>query len=208
MLYIFDKINLLKNDYHKSVEYLLSKQRLEKVGRIKSQEGKKVSASVYVLLRLALYDAFDINEAVVFDFLDRGKPYLKDYPHIRFNLSHSGDVAACVLSGNENGVDVQTIRRVSERAAKRVLTPDEFSAFKSSAEPYDYFCKIWAIKESYLKKTGAGLTVELCEISAGAIKDIMIHRGKDYYCCVCGDEMKVRHIRRDKFEHFSYGQIN
>jgi len=208
MLYIFDKINLLKNDYPKSVEYLLSEQRLEKVGRIKSQEGKKVSASVYVLLRLALYDAFDIKEAVVFDFLDRGKPYLKDYPHIRFNLSHSGNTIACALSGNEVGVDVQTIRRVTEKTAKRVLTGDEFLIYQDSSDKDDYFSKIWTIKESYLKKTGAGLTVELNEISAAEIKNIKIHKKNDYYCSVCGDEMKIRNIGRNKFEQFSNGQIN
>lgn len=38
-----------------------------------------------------------------------GKPYLRDYPGIHFNISHCEGLVACAFSDTETGVDVERI---------------------------------------------------------------------------------------------------
>ena len=201
MLYIFDEIDNLEDDYPDSIESLLSADRREKILRLRSPEKKKASAIAYLLLRLALSETYGINETVEFNYADKGKPLLKKYPHIHFNLSHSKTVVACAISNNEVGVDVQYITPVTDLLAKRVLTGQEYDEFKSSLIPDEYFCEIWTIKESYLKLIGKGITTELRDIDANEVSDIMIYRSNEYFCCVCGSKMQTKHVRREDFEH-------
>jgi len=203
MLYIFNEVESLNDDFSERKMFLLSDERREKVQKIRSASGKKESVVAYLLLRLALLEIYTINDIVVFDHLDKGKPVLRDFPQIHFNLSHSKNVAACVVSDFEVGVDVQYIRKVSDKAAKRVLTKAEYEEFKTKPDPDEYFCKIWAIKESVMKKTGQGMAAAFNKLPVNDIKDISVFREKDYFCSVCGEnshEMQIKHIRREDFE--------
>ncbi|MDR2569745.1 MAG: 4'-phosphopantetheinyl transferase superfamily protein [Oscillospiraceae bacterium] len=186
MLYIFDELNIIDDVISDSMLSLLSKERCEKAGKLLIPSKKKASIAVYLLLRLALLENYGIDEAVSFIYSDKGKPLLRDYPNIHFNLSHSDNVVVCAVSDFEIGVDVQNIRPVSDAVARRVLTGEEYTAFKASPIPDEYFCGIWTVKESFLKQSGQGITVELRDISADEIKTKWVFRGKDYFCCVCG----------------------
>ena len=119
-------------------------------------------------------------------------------------------MAACVVADFEVGVDVQNIRHVSGKTAKRVLTAEEYNIFLTSSNPEEYFCGIWTIKESYLKMTGRGITTELGDISAESKTNIYTLKGDDYYCSVCSSVAsqnlsseapeKVRNIGREELE--------
>jgi len=202
MLYIFDEINLIDDELYKSMISLLSEERISKIKRLGTPLKQKASAMAYLLLRIALFKDFGIDEAVIFKFADNGKPLLNDFSHLYFNLSHSKDAAACAVSEVEVGVDVQIIKPITDKLAKRVLTPHEYASFKESPDPEDYFFRIWVIKESFIKKTGHGLAAELRAIEADEIKNITIFKNKDYYYSLCGPEMQVKHIRREDIEHF------
>ena len=203
MLYIFDEADTPDKGFLESKMSLLSEERQAKVRRLRSLTGSNASAIVYLLLRLALNESYGINEAVLFDYTEKGKPILKDYPHIHFNLSHSDNIAACVVNDAPVGVDVQKLKDVSDKVAGRVLTEEELLRFKSSLKPVEYFCKVWTIKESFLKRSGLGITTDLREISADDLKDIMTYRGLDYFCSVCGqflDEVVIKRVGREDFE--------
>jgi len=203
MLYLFNDIENLNDDFPEREMSLLSLERQEKVQRIRSQSGKKESAAAYLLLRLALLEGYGITEIVEFDYLDKGKPLLREYPYIHFSLSHTNNVAACVVSNSAVGVDVQNIRVVTDKAAKRVLTEEEYEGFRKAYNPDEYFCEIWAIKESYMKKTGLGMAAAFKKMPVKDITEIKLFREKNYYCCVSGIhsfDMQVNYIRREDFE--------
>jgi len=203
MLYIFNDLDKLDDDFPESVMYLLSEQRRMKVRRIQSSAGKKASAVVYLLLRCALKSLYGIDRIVDFEYVKNGKPVLKDYPQIHFSLSHTQNAAACVVADIPAGVDVQQIKPISDKVAKRVLTVEEFKNFKDSVTPDEYFCEMWTIKESFLKQSGKGIAVEMREISAGSISDKMVFKGKDYFCCISGQNaqmMQIKHVGREDFE--------
>jgi len=203
MLYIYDEIIELDDNFHERMISLLSEQRREKVQNLRSDKKKNASAVAYLLLRLALKEEYGIDEIVEFDYIDNKKPVLREHPNIHFNLSHSLNTVACAVANTDIGVDVQQIDKIKDNVAKRVLTEDEFACFQHTDNPDEFFCEIWTIKESFLKLTGKGISDELRELSADSINDKKIYKGKDYYCCVCGNAAKTmteKYIGRDDFE--------
>jgi len=192
MLYIFDEVDKLED----LPMDLLSDERREKALKYRSPVGRKLCVCVYLLMRFALKEEYGIEEAVDFGYNENGKPFLKDYPHIHFNLSHCKKAAACVVSDTEVGVDVQDIRPVTGKVAKRVLTEAEYGKLKAAQDPDEYFCGIWTVKESFLKRTGQGIRADLSKISADGITDKTVYRGDGYFCCVTGLNVRIKHVGR------------
>jgi 4'-phosphopantetheinyl transferase len=96
----------------------------------------------------------------------KGKPALRDFSRIRFNTSHSGEMALYALTvGCELGVDVEQLRTLDdlESIAMRFFSPGEASELLS-LNPEDRgpaFFRCWTRKEAYVKAIGDGLTIPL-----------------------------------------------
>lgn len=92
-----------------------------------------------------------------------GKPYLPEFPHIHFNVSHSGNYVVCVFFDSPIGIDIQTILPYKERIAKRVLSPEKVREAEKSSSPDVLFTTYWAEKEALLKMVGCGFSGEVKE---------------------------------------------
>lgn len=100
--------------------------------------------------------------AVRFRYGPSGKPAVVSEADLRFNVSHSDDVALYAFAqGREVGIDVERIREARgwERIAGRYFTPGECAlldavppALRAAA-----FFQLWTRKEAYLKARGEGL---------------------------------------------------
>jgi 4'-phosphopantetheinyl transferase len=96
----------------------------------------------------------------------RGKPELDPPSSLRFNVSHSGDVALYALSaGREVGVDVESGTRPVEvvRLARQVMG-EETARRLEALEPDDRrreFLVAWTRHEAVLKCRGIGLEGEV-----------------------------------------------
>lgn len=195
MLYVFDEIDALDDDYPRRCMPYLSEQRREKVLTYRYPLDRKLSAAAFMLLRLALRENHGIDEPVVFSYGTNEKPFLRDYPHIQFNVSHCARAVACVISKCEIGVDVQEIGPVSDDLAKRVLTEREYKSFTTAGNPFRQFCEYWTIKESWLKKTGMGIGTDLTALSAEDIREkTLFVEGNRYCCCVAGAAVPLRRV--------------
>jgi 4'-phosphopantetheinyl transferase len=102
------------------------------------------------------------------EFIDgpKGKPALRDSSRIRFNTSHSGEMALYALTvGCELGVDVEQFRALDdpESIASRFFSPSEASELLSlnPEERGTAFFRCWTRKEAYVKAIGDGLTIPL-----------------------------------------------
>ena len=100
------------------------------------------------------------------EHIERNKPIFKNYPkNLYYNLSHSGNMAMCVISDKNIGCDIQEITEKENilELAKRFFHPDEFKIVQNAQEieRLDYFFRIWTLKESYIKNTGKGLGTSL-----------------------------------------------
>ena len=103
-----------------------------------------------------------------------GKPYFSNCDHLYFNLSHSGEYAACVLADHEVGVDIQKVQGAAavRRIAPRILHAEEAAYREEESMLY----RIWTIKEAYVKATGEGIRRDFREIRVdfekGTVEDM------------------------------------
>lgn len=91
-----------------------------------------------------------------------GKPGFSDCGGVFFNLSHSGEYAACVLADREAGLDIQKEQGAAavQRIAPRIL----HSAEGLYREDVSMLYRLWTVKEAYVKATGEGICRDFREI--------------------------------------------
>ena len=96
-------------------------------------------------------------QEIMFDKTVSGKPILKKFPELYFNLSHSEDIALCAISNNPVGIDVEYLDKDFDfiNIAKRFFGPSEVVKNK-----LDFF-RLWTQKECYLKSQGKGVSAGL-----------------------------------------------
>lgn len=109
---------------------------------------------------------------VRFAYGRRGKPGFDatmNTGDLRFNLSHSGEVAlVAVAEDRELGVDVESFRTIEEDAlAERFFSRRENTALRAlpSGDRRAAFYACWTRKEAYVKARGDGLAIALDQFS-------------------------------------------
>ncbi len=106
-------------------------------------------------------------ESLEFDYGPQGKPFLTRCScQIRFNMSHSGEIAAYAFAwGCDVGVDVEQHRKLpdQEEIAKRYFSPAEYCELMTvpEHERAAAFYACWVRKEAFLKAKGGGLSIGL-----------------------------------------------
>jgi len=110
-----------------------------------SRGEKSGSDAVYALLETAFISEFggDLPEIKK---TPNGKPYFPDRPDIHFSLSHARTHVLCAISREPVGCDIESPRKISERAMDFFCSPGEMALF----DPLD----LWVLKESYVKLFG------------------------------------------------------
>ena len=98
-----------------------------------------------------------LGEAVLLRRDGGGKPYAEG-SDLCFNLSHSGEFAACAVHEGPVGIDLEALREVSPRTARRVCSAADLAfVYADGAFDSGRFLQIWTAKEAYLKYLGCGL---------------------------------------------------
>ena len=144
----------------------LSSYRLEKLQKQKSETARRQGIGAELLLIRALRERLgEITLPLEIGTDPGGKPFLKGMD-LFFSLSHSGDLAACALSDEPIGLDIQKQSRFREDFIQRFYSPDERQAVLESDDRDGAFTEIWAKKESYLKAIGSGVSVPLASFSS------------------------------------------
>ena len=136
--------------------------RREKIDALRLQRDKRLSLGAAIALQKALSDLGISMPAVALG--RNGKPYFPEWPELRFNLSHSKTQVMCAVSEGEVGCDVEKIAPANLRLARRFFSEREYEliAARSGEEERNVlFCRIWTLKESFLKATGKGLSLPM-----------------------------------------------
>jgi 4'-phosphopantetheinyl transferase len=104
-------------------------------------------------------------EALRFRTNDYGKPEVEP-ARLRFNLSHSGDLALCGVTARATiGVDVEQLRALPDAVsiAERFFSRHENEILQTipAEKQIEAFFNCWTRKEAYIKALGQGLALPL-----------------------------------------------
>lgn len=122
-------------------------------------------------------------------FNEYGKPAWADeegrpLAGAHFNLTHSGEWVAAAFDDGPVGIDVERVEAVPPDIAGRILSPEEAEEWERAPEEerQERLCRIWTLKESYVKAIGRGLSEPLRSFAV-----LPSGRGADYVVRPAGD---------------------
>lgn len=172
-------------------------KRAERIKRAVRAETKAQLLGAGLIVPLALQKAFGRSDFTIeTDAL--GKPQVTNAEGVHFNLSHTGKFAVCAVSDVPVGVDVEEIASSAGMIgiANKFFTVFERSAIALSPSPEEAFCRLWTLRESYVKMLGTGFDRGLaplaCEFPDGVPKikdngklceDVFFTEIRDIYLC-------------------------
>ncbi len=97
-------------------------------------------------------------EEITISRTEAGKPYAENCP-AHFNLSHSGEFIACAVDDAPLGIDIEAVKPLDLKVARRVCTDPELEYLAPERpDALRRFYKIWTAKEAYFKARGTGIT--------------------------------------------------
>jgi len=145
----------------------LSDDERERARRLVSEQHRRHYIVAHAGLRqlLALYIE-NCPENVTIQHTSAGKPFLLDWPSIRFNLTHShGRALVAIANKREIGIDLEQVRPSVDVVglSKRFLSVRD-QAFIENGDPsslHERFLKAWVARESVFKAAGTGLIFPL-----------------------------------------------
>jgi 4'-phosphopantetheinyl transferase len=158
---------------------ILSAEERERRARFVRAADRARYAQSHVFLREAL-SRFTAEAATIapaewqFAHGEHGRPKIANPPAgfpIDFNLSHTKDYAACVVTrGAVCGIDIERVRSDPEflNIARSHFAPEEYRALAELAEdarPRRFF-ELWTEKEAWAKACGLGLALPLDRVVA------------------------------------------
>lgn len=163
----------------------LTPERKTKVQRFRRLEAQQHCIATGLLEDYAIRKEFhrrqqDIEDTSISYVLEKGpegKPYVRDYPDLHYNISHAGSWVVCAIGDQPMGIDVESKNRYTESVVKRFFQPDEITEILEEEDPErkkDIFADYWVMKESFMKLSGGGFSVGFhgfyCDRQQGNIK--------------------------------------
>lgn len=145
---------------------VLSEQELQRLRRFRFPEDQHRFLVSHALVRTVLSKYVGISpKEWVFSSGSHGKPVTINaaLPDIRFNLSHTRGLAACLVSsGCDCGIDVEKVhdRHDPIGVAERMFSIEEISKMRQlkGREQLEYFFLRWTLREAFTKALGTGIS--------------------------------------------------
>jgi 4'-phosphopantetheinyl transferase len=183
-------------------------QRRAKVLRCKQKKDRMRALAAGLLLRLGMEECGIDYESAIFAADGAGKPILLTTPDFCYNISHSGNYAACAVWDHDLGLDIECIserfsggrgERLMNQVAAHSFTETERRALDETSEELrpEAFAKIWTAKESYAKYKGTGIAMDFSAIDTTKERGFFGTRLCDFYLSVyAGGKEIVPTIRK------------
>jgi 4'-phosphopantetheinyl transferase len=159
------------DDFRQSCNPVLSAAEQERARRFKFEKDEKLFTIAHAALRSILARYLSVSPTKIEFIIDpQGKPRLAaaSGENLRFNLSHSGELAVIAIASCELGADVESIKENFgfEEIAEHFFTAREVAALRALPSHLQRrsFYQCWTCKEAFLKAKGTGLSGELDEV--------------------------------------------
>lgn len=181
---IFDKMDQCNEESVALMLPLVSPERKAKALSYSHLPGKFACLKSYLMLKDLLEKEFNITHFTI-GTGQHGKPFLKEYPDIHFNISHCKTAIAVAVSSEPIGIDIESIRKHTPALVERTMNPQESRQIMESSDPQREFIRLWTIKESVFKLSGSGITDDIREIlSLSPSFRVTIEEKPDYICSI------------------------
>lgn len=172
-LYVLENTNEIDLQLQAHCFKQLSWDEQQKQQSFHFKQDQNLYLMAHAMLRMILSDYLGCSTLDLVFVVNRyGKPALKDFPDIRFNLSHSKNRVVLAVTCNPHidiGIDIEY---GLERDNLADLAAHYFSAKEASQvlqlplqQQNDLFFQLWTLKESYIKAIGKGLSIDLDSFS-------------------------------------------
>lgn len=176
----------------------ISEERKKRIERFRFERDKIMSLYTELFIRSELSrKSGQSKQDILFEYSERGKPFLAQNKDLHFSVSHSGN---CIVFAGHTlpvGVDVEKIKEMREKVAKRYFTEREQKYIFDSQDKDIAFYYIWTRKEAYLKKTGDGLSKKLIsfEVLGDAVEGIFKnYTVGEYMISVSADDIREHEL--------------
>lgn len=206
--YILKIDKCIEEDCFRQLLLLVSDEKRQRIQKFYRSEDAQRSLLGDLLARYALFQKLGHND-FIFGLNPYGKPFLQNFPHVHFNISHSGSWVVCAIDEFPVGIDVEEIKATDFKIAERFFSPPEYRSLleQPPGERLEYYYSIWTLKESYIKAKGKGLwipldsfTIDLSDstISVSAnnqAENYCFHSYKpdrNYICSICSKDHGLR----------------
>lgn len=201
MIYIFNRMDLVTDTFINDFLPNMPIERQDRTLRYRRKIDRDLCVIGYWLLCYGLRKEYGITDYPRLLYGDYGKPHLTDYPDIHFNISHCNIGVACAISQNEVGVDIQDVQHYNANVAKRICTDEEMAQLTQCQHPEALFCRLWTIKESFLKQFGASIECLENKASAEWLMSqapgyVFTHWGEGYNLCCFGGERDISFVEK------------
>lgn len=187
-IYKYDIRKLSDDEYNKWFS-LMSEEKQAKVNRFYFDDDRKRTVAGEMLARKAVAKRCGVSEeSIVFGKNENGKPFAQNLD-VQFNISHSEDMVVCVVADNPVGIDVEKIRQIDLKVAKRVYTQDEIDYLYGGDETaiLERFFELWTAKEAYLKFLGCGIVDKLNEMYVNT-ENVLVQKDGEYIISIYSEK--------------------
>lgn len=162
-----------ENDWSKASRSIQLEEK-ERIGRFVFKRDAKRSIIGQLMIRKFLSEATQLPWSQIKTERDKNNKPIIEGLNLNFNVSHDGDLV--VLAGEENndvGIDIMRNcykggKTLNEffRLMHRNFNANEWAFINKGTDTQktNSFYRFWCLKESYVKATGTGLTIDLRKI--------------------------------------------
>ncbi len=156
MIYYSEQIRCIEEEELRELLPFLHPCQAERMERFRFPKNRIQFVLGCLLLRYGLIKDYRVLQIPRIEKEEKGKPFLPEYPHIHFNISHCEKAVACGFSHSPLGVDVQHLVPYKESLAGYFMTAEERAEILSGDKEQG-FTRLWTLKESYGKCLGLGI---------------------------------------------------
>ncbi|MGI2789140.1 4'-phosphopantetheinyl transferase family protein [Bacillus cytotoxicus] len=168
---------LQTSEFHTLMKHI-SPERITKINQLVFPKDKHRSLLSEIFVRFIIQEELHLpNHNITFQVGPYGKPFVENLPSFHFNISHSGNWIVCAIDCHPIGIDIEKIAPIDYSIAKHFFCYEEYEDLMAKIEPerMAYFYHLWTIKESFVKQSGAGLTVPLHSFSISIDSSQNVH---------------------------------
>lgn len=187
---LFDCNRITEYEYNTVFQYVTESRRI-KTEQYNNYQDRVLSLMAEFSLIYAMKKIYNLSkESYTISKHEKGKPYFVEADMPKFNISHTHNLVAVLISDSEVGIDVENIKYGNEDSINKIIrfmfTQEECSYIDAGIDKVTRFYNTWTAREAYCKMTGQGLLMsERNKSLPKGIEKYGFQFG-DYYINICG----------------------